>query len=233
MTRARERAPARRSPPTLAILAALALGLGCGSSAPRNELPSRRLTGEAALEDDERPRFVVEGLTLPEPPASVDVDEPALEPVLRHARELLARPLPTPEDATTASELGAFVEGRLAGWMNATAQGIRSLWGAMQALETRVLGAHVVARAITGATLLALAERLEAVPLPAAIRADATLASGIRDALDNASRPMRERAIQAFGACASESIGSADPTLDEWRLHCDAESTRASAPRHE
>jgi hypothetical protein len=217
----------------LVVGCASLLAAGCGSSAPRNELPSRRLAGEAALEDDERSRFVVGSLTLPEPPASVDVDEPALEPVLRHARELLARPLPTPEATTSASELGAFVDGRLAGWMNATAQGIRSLWQAMQQLETRVLGAHVVARAITGATLVALAERIDAMPLPDSIRADAALSSGIRDALDNASRPMRERAIQAFGACASESIGSADPTLDEWRLHCDAESTRASAPRHE
>ena len=223
--------PVRRWAATVPVVALSAWLAACGASAPRPELPSRRLTGEAALEDEPRPRFSVEGLELPEPPASVEVDEPALEPVLRHARALLAPPLPAPDDATTAVDLAAFVEGRLAGWMDATAQGIRALWQAMQGLDTRLLGAHVVARAVTGATLLMLAERLDAMPLPVAIQSDAALASGIRGALEGASRPMRERAVQAFGACASEAVGSADPTLDEWRLHCDAASARASEPR--
>ena len=214
-------------------LACVGLGAGCGSSAPRNEMPSRRLTGEAALEDDERPRFVVGELSLPEPPASVDVDEPALEPVLRHARALLARELPAPEATLTRAELSGFVEGRLAGWMNATAQGVRSLWDATLGLETRTLGVHVVARAITGATLVGLADRVDRLALPESVRADASLASGIHDALDNASRPLRERALQAFGACASAAVGSADPTLDEWRFYCDRENERAQTPRHE
>jgi hypothetical protein len=221
----------RREPLLLALLVGSLWG--CGASAPPSTTPARRLTGEAALEDDEAPRFVVGDLALPEPPASVDADDPALEPVLRHARELLARELPVPEDSMSSADTSAFVEGRFAGWMNATAQGIRALWDAMQGLTTRVLGAHVVARAITGSTMWALAARIDAWPLPAAVRADASLSAGIRDALENASRPMRERAIQAFGACASAAVGSADPTLDEWRLYCDHESERAQSPRHE
>ena len=205
----------------------------CGGSTPPVEQSGRRLSGEAALEDDDVPRFVLEGVTLPEPPASVDADDPALEPVLHQARELLSRPLPVAEADMPAADVGRYVEGRLAGWMNATAQGIRALWEAMQNLGTRVLAAHVVARTITGATLVALAERLEAMPLPASVRDDASLSSAMRSALDNASRPMRERAVQAFGACASTAVGSADPTLDEWRVHCDAETERARGDRGE
>lgn len=209
------------------LLVLAALLAGCGGSAPRVEQSGRRLSGEAALADDDAPRFVIEGITLPEPPASVDVDDPALEPVLHHARELLSRALPVAESQMPAAEVGGYVEGRLAVWMNATAQGIRALWDAMTNLGTRVLSAHVVARTITGATLVALAERIEALPLPASVRSDAALSAAMRDALNNASRPMRDRAVQAFGACASTAVGSADPTLDEWRLHCDAETDRA------
>ena len=216
------------------LVAAFALVLaGCGGSTPRVEQSGRRLSGEAALEDDDAPRFVLDGVTLPEPPASVDADDPALEPVLHHARELLSRPLPVAESDMPAADVGRYVEGRLAGWMNATAQGIRALWEAMQNLGTRVLAAHVVARTITGATLVALAQRLEAMPLPLSVRNDASLSAAMRSALDNASRPMRERAVQAFGACASTAVGSADPTLDEWRLHCDAETDRARGDRGE
>lgn len=236
------RAPARRrATVALATCGSLVSGLwgpalsvslapGCAGTAQHSEVPARRLTGEADLEQDaDRPRFVVEGLTLPEPPASVDPDEPALEPLLRHARELLGRAPPQPEEDLPAAEIGPFIEGRLASWMNATAQGIRSLWEAMQGLATRTLGVHVVARALAGGTLLALAERLEAMPMPSSIRGDTALTQSIHDALANAARPMRERALQAFGACASTAVGSADPTLDEWRLHCDREAARTSA----
>ncbi len=210
-----------------ALIVVAVLAAACGSSAPPVAHNTRRLSGEAALEDEDAPRFVIEGVTLPEPPASVDVDDPALEPVLHHARELLSRPLPVAESDMPPSEVGGYVEGRLAIWMNATAQGIRSLWDAMQNLGTGVLSAHVVARTITGATLVALAERLEALPLPLSVRNDPSISDAMRSALDNASRPMRDRAVQAFGACASTAVGSADPTLDEWRLHCDSETDRA------
>lgn len=212
------------------VCAAILALAACGASSPPTEMPARRLTGESALDDEEAaPTFDIAGLTLPEPPASVDVDEPSLEPITRVANEILARELPVPEDAMPAAEVSAFIDGRLATYLNAQAQAIRALWSAMQDLPTRVLGVHVVARALAGATLLSLASRIDAMPLPAAVRAEPARASGIRDALAAVTRPMRDRGVQALGACASAAVGSADPTIDEWRLFCDGEIERAGS----
>ncbi len=207
---------------------AVSVLMGCGGSAPPSEMPTRRLSGEHDPSDDEAPRFAITGLELPEPPASVDVDDPALEPIIGYARELLERAPPSPEGELDASGTSAFVEGRLASWMGSQAQSIRALWTAMQELGTNVLGAHVVARAITGSTLVALAERIEGLRLPGAVGSDASEERAVREALASTARPMRDRGVQALGSCASAAVGSADPTIDEWRLYCDSEIQRST-----
>ncbi len=210
-----------------------ALSMGCGGPAAQAPTPTRRLTGESAGDDDEdAPRIVIEGLTLPEPPVTVDADDPDLEPIVREARDLLGRAIPTPEDELAVPEMRGFVDGRLAAWMATQAGSIRTMWLAMQHIDTGELGAHVVARAITGTTLLELARRIATLPLPRAVREDTTARLAIREALVSAARPILERATQALGACASAAVGAGDPTVDEWRVFCDAEIDRAdSVPR--
>jgi hypothetical protein len=222
--------------------AALALSLvlaACGGPSQAAPTAGRRLTGEAGLasssrgdEDEDAPRIVIEGLTLPEPPVSVDVDDPDLEPVVSEARAMLARAIPTPDEGLPASGMRAFVDGPLATWMDGQARSIRVAWTAVQRIDGREIGAHVVGRAIVGATLLELASRVARLPLPRAVREDTSARLALREALVAASRPLLERATQALGACASAAVGASDPTVDEWRVFCDGEIERAErAPR--
>jgi hypothetical protein len=206
-------------------LAASACGAGGASQSPAT---TRRLTGESGGErDEDAPRFVIEGLTLPEPPVSVDVDDPDLEPIVREAGAMLGRAIPVPEDTLGIGDMRGFVDGRLAAWMDQEARSVRVAWVAMQRIEAGELGAHVVARALVGTTLLELASRVATLPLPRAVREDTTARLGIREALVSAARPLLERATQALGACASAAVGASDPTVDEWRVFCDAEIERA------
>jgi hypothetical protein len=220
------------------LLVSLATG-GCGGPAQSSPATGRTLTGESGLatsseggEDEEAPRIVIAGLTLPEPPVSVDADDPDLEPVVNESRAMLARAIPTPDEGLPASEMRAFVEGPLATWLGEQARSIRVAWTAVQRIDGTDIGAHVVGRAIVGVTLLELASRVALLPLPRAVREDTAARLAIREALVSASRPLLERATQALGACASAAVGASDPTVDEWRVFCDAEIERAErAPR--
>lgn len=203
--------------------ASLLLGSGCGGAAAASSSRDRQLTGEERLdEEDGAPRFALPALELPEPPASVDADEPSLEPVLSAARALLDRAAPAPEAPLEREAFSAFVEEQLTPWMRAIGADVRTLWEATQALSSRSLGVHIVARAITGATLMRVAERISGLVGPSSLRASPEELERFRAAFDAVSRGMRDRATQALGACASDAVGSADPTLGEWRAYCDA-----------
>ncbi|GAB4205716.1 MAG: hypothetical protein OHK0013_21840 [Sandaracinaceae bacterium] len=221
-------------------LAPTAVAGACGGPGQTaSPATGRTLTGESGLatsseggEDDEAPRIVIAGLTLPEPPVSVDTDDPDLEPVVNESRAMLARAVPTPDEGLPVSEMRAFVEGPLVTWLGEQARSIRLAWTAVQRIDGSEIGAHVVGRAIVGVTLLELASRVARLPLPRAVREDAAARLAIRDALVSAARPLLERATQALGACASAAVGASDPTVDEWRVFCDAEIERAHrAPR--
>lgn len=228
----------RRARAALALVLAV-VATACGGPAQTGRTSGRTLTGEAGLvtssegdDDDEAPRIVIAGLTLPEPPVSADVDDPDLEPVVNESRAMLARAIPTPDEGLPSSEMRAFVEGPLATWLGEQARSIRVAWTAVQRIDGSEIGAHVVGRAIVGVTLLELASRVASLPLPRAVREDASARLAIREALVSASRPLLERATQALGACASAAVGASDPTVDEWRVFCDAEIERAErAPR--
>jgi hypothetical protein len=198
--------------------------IGCGGPSA-STLPERRLTGEAALEerDEEAPRVRIEGLELPELPATVDADDPQLEPLVRAAQSLLASPAPVPDDALTLDGMGTFIETRWTPWLTESGRSVVTLWQAMQGVNSSELSTHIVARGVTGSALLELARRMANVPLPASVRADANARLAMREAFVRTAHPILDRATQALGACASGAVGAADPTIEDWRTFCDAQ----------
>ena len=208
-----------------AIALLVLLPVGCGGGGPANTLPERRLTGEAALEEGEDgpPRMTITGLELPGLPATVDADDPQLEPLTRAIRALLDRLAPIPDDALTLDGMGTFVETRLTPWLTDSGQSVVAIWQAMQAVSSSEVSTHVVARGVTGSALLELARRIANLPLPAAVRADANARLAMREAFVRTANPILERATQALGGCASIAVGAADPTVDDWRTFCDAQ----------
>ncbi len=210
----------------LALVATLLLA-GCGApSAARPDDAARVLRGEAGLEaDDDAPRFALPGLEVPEPPSSVDVDDPALEPILRLSEALLTRARAEPDPTANGERAASSQIDRYGPWIGSIASGIRDLWHALERLETRQLGVHVVACAVVGGTLRAVASRIDELPAPPSVDTD-ELRETFRDALHGVTEPIRDRATQALGVCASEAVGSADPSLDEWRRWCDDANPR-------
>lgn len=212
-----------------AVVTSLALAAvlgGCGSPTSSSTSVVRVLAGEATSDDEAARAFVVAGIALPEAPASVDPDDPALEPVVRASNELSSREAPIADGVTdgTPSEIAE----PLVRYLDAQGQALRALWEATQRLSTRSLGAHVVARAIAGATLAAFAERLASLPLPSSERGDAARFATVRERLSRVAQLVRERAIEALGACAETAVGSADPTLEAWRRFCDEQAARTT-----
>ena len=183
------------------------------------------MTGEAALEEGEDgpPRLTITGLELPELPTTVDSDDPQLEPLTRAVRNLLERATPQPDDTLDLDGMGTFVETRLTPWLTDSGQSVVAIWQAMQGVSSTELSTHVVARGLAGSALLELARRIATLPIPAAVRADASTRLAMREAFVRTASPILERATQALGACASAAVGAADPTVEDWRTFCDAQ----------
>lgn len=212
-----------------ASLFASACGAPDGTTAPRS---GAERTWSATSGDDDAPRLVVGELALPALPVTVDADEPALEPLVREANTLVARPLAVPEDSLDAPGFRRWIEEQYRPYVAAQTETIRALWDALRALQSDDAAVRVVGRAVVGASLLVVASRLATIPIPAAVRDDAQLRLSLRDALVRTSSAIATRAVQALGACASEAVGSADPSVEDWRLDCDHRASEAqSLPR--
>lgn len=208
----------------------LSLWLGCGGPPP---LSTRRLEGEPGGEDEDAGEPLVLGtVTLPALPASVHGDDEVVHGALGLAREAAVPPRPELSDDADAATVIAYMNTEFHDWMLSRARAIGTARTALRTMEHGDTDEYVLASAIVGALFAMLAEEVATLPLPRAIREDAHQRVLVREALLETAAPLYQRAIDAFGGCASSAVSSADPTLDAWATYCDGAIRDAEeAPR--
>jgi hypothetical protein len=197
----------------------LCVALGCGGSPP---LSTRRLEGEPGGDEDAGEPLVLGTVTLPPLPASVHGDDEVVHDALGLAREAAVPPRPPLSDDATSAEVTAYIDSEFHDWMLSRARAIGAARTALRTMEHGDTDEYVLASAIVGALFAMLAEEVATTPLPRAIREDAHERVLVREALLETAAPLYQRAIDAFGGCASSAVSSADPTLDPWATYCDA-----------
>ena len=217
-----------RSVSCLVLLVTLAMG--CGGPPP---LSTRRLEGEPTLGDEDGGEPLLLGtVSLPALPASVHPDDEVVHDALGLAREAAVPPRPELSDDASAEEMTSYINTEFHDWMLSRARAIGTARTALRTMEHGDTDEYVLASAIVGALFAMLAREVTTLPLPAAIRADAHERILVREALLEMAAPLYQRAIDAFGGCASSAVSSADPTLDAWATYCDGAVRDAEeAPR--
>jgi hypothetical protein len=216
----------------LVPLASLALSivLGCGGPPA---LSTRRLEGEPGTDDEDAGEPLVLGtVTLPALPASVHADDEVVHDALGLAREAAVPERPALSDDAAAADVIAYMNTEFHDWMLSRARAIGTARTALRTMEHGDTDEYVLASAIVGALFAMLAEEVATLPLPRSIRDDAHQRVLVREALLETAAPLYQRAVDAFGGCASSAVSSADPTLDPWATYCDAAIRAAEeAPR--
>lgn len=214
---------------TLLFTAALALGCG-GASTPT---PTHRLVGEPTEEgDDDLVPLDLGSRMLPPLPATVhETDEPVRE-ALRLSREALLPERPVLADDASAEETARFMRESFQAWIVTRARGIQQARNALGALEHGEPDEYVLASALVGTLFSMLAAEIEAMPLPRVVEDDHDERILVREALLELAAPLHQRALDAFGACASAASGAADPTLDPWASYCDDQTARTEEGPH-
>jgi DNA-binding XRE family transcriptional regulator len=204
--------------------------LGCGSStAP---VTPHRLVGEPSDEDDELPPLALGGETLPPLPVSVHESDEVVAEALRLSRDAVLPERPTLDDAATDEETARFMREDFQAWMVQRARAIGAARTALGQMEHGEPDEYVLASALIGTLFAMLAREVQELPLPRAIRDDASERVLVREALLEAAAPLYRRALDALGACASTASGAADPTLDPWARYCDDATERAEQAPH-
>jgi hypothetical protein len=198
---------------------ALCLVLGCGGPAP---LSTRRLSGEpGSVDEDAGEPLVLGTVSLPPLPASVHAEDEVVHDALGLAREAAVPPRPALSDEATSAEVTAYMNAEFHDWILSRARAIGVARTALRTMEHGDTDEYVLASAIVGALFAMLAEEVATMPLPDAIQNDVRERVLVRDALRETAAPLYQRAIDAFGGCASSAVSSADPTLEPWAGYCD------------
>ena len=237
--------------PLLALVVASALAVGCESGTPAAPAGGSTSGSEARLERARREMGIAEALgrdeddeeqveltfelgpeRLPELPDDLDPESPSLRDGLARAREALVPARPEPQAGWDDPAFQRFVGEEYATWLRGRAETLRAARAALGPAEQGELGEHVVASAVIGVLFARLAEAIATMPLPTAIEARDGDRLRFRDAFLRTAAPLFDRAADAFGSCASATIGSRDRSLSGWQRFCDDALRRAQdAPR--
>ena len=81
----------------------------------------------------------------------------------------------------------------------------------------------------SGSPIRAFALDLRGIPTPEAFGESEERARAFQAALENASLPLWQRALDAFGSCSSVAGSEPAHSLDQWREFCDTEIRNAQA----
>jgi hypothetical protein len=193
----------------------LLLAVGCGGARPPPVDPPAAEEAEA---------FEVAGVDLP--PLPYGVEEADLEAGLALLESLLLEAPPEPPEGY---RLEAWLAERLPLWVGDRA---RRLGALLEALEPARQGESEALAAVASALLGVAFERsaldLRGLPRP---RGLGETRDAFDDALARLARPLAQRAIDAYGSCASIAAGAPAYSLSRWRTHCDeaAEALTAAA----
>jgi hypothetical protein len=204
-------------------LAALALS-SCGGRPPPIDPPAY----EELLGDDDEQRASIAGIVLPRMPLDVEADDPELEEGWQRASQALSMPTPRPPSGD-ATEVELWADEELAGWMQRRAEAVGA---AQHALERARMGRRevsVVASAVLGLAYSRFALDLRGIPTPEVFATDPDRSRAFQDALRSATGPLWQRALDAFGSCASAAGDAPAHSLDQWREFCDTEMESAAS----
>lgn len=172
--------------------------------------------------DDEEERVAVAGIPLPRLPLDVAIDDRELEEGWQRTAQALSMPTPRPPAGETW-EVEQWADEELAAWMRRRAEAIGA---AQRALEPARMGrpeVSVVASTLLGLLYSRFALDLRGIPTPEVFAGDPERAAAFRAALRAAAQPLWQRALDAFGSCASVAASAPAHSLSRWREHCDAE----------
>lgn len=202
---------------------AIALGLlACGRPPPvAPPLPYDDLP-------DEDEHASIGGIVLPRMPLDVEPDNPELEEGWRRASLALSMPTPHPPTGE-AEEVEVWADEELTGWMQRRAQAVGA---AQHALERARMGRRevsVVASALLGLAYSRFALDLRGIPTPSIFAVEPDRAHAFQSALRNATGPLWQRALDAFGSCAGAAGAAPAHSLNQWREFCDDEMRNAAA----
>lgn len=211
------------------LFLSLWLALGCGGPPA---LSTRRLEGEPGGDEDAGDPLVLGTATLPPLPVSVHADDEVVRDALGLAREAAVPPRPELGDDAAAADVIAYMNTEFHDWILSRARAIGAARTALRTMEHGETDEYVLASGIVGALFAMLAREVATLPLPSSVRDDAQQRVLVREALVETAAPLYQRAIDAFGGCASSAVSSADPTLEAWATYCDAAiRTAEDAPR--
>lgn len=206
-----------------ALLPVAFLLCACASQPPPVEPPPLD-----RLIDDGEARVSIGGIVLPRMPPDVEPDDPDLDDGWRRASQALSMPTPRPP-AGEAWEVEEWADQELSAWMQRRAEAIGA---AQRALEEARMGrreASVVASAILGLAYSRFALDLRGIPTPDVFAGDHDRSRAFQEALHRATATLWQRALDAFGSCASAAAAAPAHSLDQWREFCDDEIASASA----
>ena len=196
----------------------LASLVGCGGGRPPPAEPP-----PLDLEEDERPRVRIGGVELPRMPYDVEPDDGELETGWARTAESLLMRTPTPPSGDEI-EIDAWASAELAAWLDRRG---RSVAAAQRALETARGGRpehSVVASMLLGLAYSRFALDVRGIATPTAFSGDPDRTAAFRAALEQAAAPLWQRALDAFGSCASVARDQPAHSLAQWRERCDAEA---------
>ncbi len=180
------------------------------------------------LIDDGEARVSIGGIVLPRMPPDVEPDDPDLDEGWRRASQALSMPTPRPP-AGEVWEVEEWADQELSAWMRRRAEAVGA---AQRALEEARMGrreASVVASAILGLAYSRFALDLRGIPTPDVFAGDPERSRAFQEALHRATATLWQRALDAFGSCASAAGAAPAHSLDQWREFCDDEIESASA----
>ena len=195
----------------------LALWLvACGGRPPPTPPPP------PAPAEGEADEVAIAGIPLPRMPVEVSPEDPELAPGWAATETALTMPTPAPPGGE-AWEVEAWADGELAGWMRRKAEAVAAAQRALEPARAAEPAYTAVASLLLGLAYSRFALDLRGIPVPRAFRDDPVRAEAFRNALVSAAGPLWQRALDAFGSCASVAAGAPAHSLAHWRERCDAE----------
>ncbi|MCB9596469.1 MAG: hypothetical protein H6719_27345 [Sandaracinaceae bacterium] len=202
---------------------ALALFLvACGGS------PPRMATLDLPDEEDEDAGPRIAGIELPRFPVDVEPDDSELVEGWALTEQALTMPAPRPPTGEEW-EVETWADDALGDWMQRRAAAIAEAQRSLEEARQGRADQSVVASLLLGLAYSRFAMDLRGLEVPEVFRDDPERATAYRTAMEAAARPLWERALDAFGSCASVATRAPAHSLDQFRRRCDREGREAAA----
>ena len=177
-------------------------------------------------DDDEEGAIAIAGIELPRLPLDVEVED--LEEGWPRTEAALTMAIPRPPHGADW-EVEAWAEEELGAWMRRRAEAVGVAQRALEPVRAGPPEEAVVASMLLGLAYSRFALDLRGIEVPAAFAEDPVRAAAFRNALETASRPLWERALDAFGSCSATAASAPAHSLAAWRERCDREIRAAAA----